>query len=64
MVFRSKEHHVSQHMVRVSQDMVMYAMCGEVGQCCLRHWILLIARHMFDDVRKIRLELLHASSRL
>ena len=31
MMFRSKEHHVSQHMVRVSQDMVMYAMCGEVG---------------------------------
>ena len=30
MVFRSKEHHVSQHMVRVSQNMVKYAMCGEV----------------------------------
>ena len=30
MVFRSKEHHVSQHMVRVSQDMVKYAMCDEV----------------------------------
>ena len=30
MVFRSKEHHVSQHMVRVFQDMVKYAMCDEV----------------------------------
>ena len=29
MVFRSKEHHVSQHMVIVSQSMVKYAMCGE-----------------------------------
>ena len=29
MVFRSKEHHVSQHMVRVS------AMCGEVAAMCV-----------------------------
>ena len=57
MVFRSKEHHVFQHMVRVSQDMVMYAMCGEVG---LRHWILLIAQYMFDDLRNMIVELHYA----
>ena len=56
MVFRSKEHHVSQHMVRVSQNMVKYAMwwwgsscCLRHSSCCLRHLILLIARDK-DDV--------------